>query len=120
MNDNRLAPLEAKFADLIWKTEPVASGELAKLALQELSWKRTTSYTILKRLVENGMFVNEGGTVRSLISRDAYYAMQSERMVEENFSGSLPAFIAAFSKTKKLTRQEVDQLQALIDSFEEE
>ena len=117
MKDMHLGAVEARFADIIWSAEPIASGELAKRAEGALGWKRTTSYTVLKRLCERGIFQNEGGEVRSLISRAEFYAMQSEKVVEESFSGSLPAFVAAFTGRKKLSDKEIDELQSLIDSM---
>ena len=86
-----------------------------KLAEQELSWKKSTTYTVLKRLCERGIFQNRGGVVTSLISRKDFYAVQSEKFVEETFSGSLPAFLAAFTTRKKLSEEEIAELQALID-----
>lgn len=117
MKDMHLGAAEARFADIIWASEPIASGALAKLAEEALGWKRTTSYTVLKRLCERGIFQNEGGEVKSLVSRSEFYAMQSEKVVEESFSGSLPAFVAAFTGRKKLTEKEIDELQSLIDSM---
>lgn len=117
MKDMHLGAAEARFADIIWESEPIASGELAKRAEDALGWKRTTSYTVLKRLCERGIFCNGGGEVSSLISRRDYYAMQSEKVVEESFEGSLPAFVAAFAGRKKLTEKEIDELQSLIDSM---
>ena len=117
MKDMHLGAAESRFADIIWEGEPLGSGELAKRAEEAIGWKRTTSYTVLKRLCERGIFENDGGTVRSLISREDFYAMQSERVVEESFSGSLPAFVAAFTGRKKLSDKEIDELQSLIDSM---
>lgn len=117
MKDMHLGAVESRFADLIWAAEPIASGELARRAEAALGWKRTTTYTVLKRLCERGIFRNEGGEVTSLVSREEFYAMQSEKIVEENFEGSLPAFVAAFAGRKKLTDKEIDELQRLIDSM---
>lgn len=117
MTDMHLGAVESRFADLIWAAEPIASGELAKQAEKALGWKRTTSYTVLKRLCERGIFENDGGTVRSRISREEFYAVQSEKIVEESFKGSLPAFVAAFAGRKKLTDKEIDELQSLIDGM---
>ena len=117
MKDMHLGAAESRFADIIWEGEPLGSGELAKRAEEAIGWKRTTSYTVLKRLCERGIFENDGGTVRSLISREDFYAMQSEKVVEESFKGSLPAFVAAFAGRKKLTDKEIDELQSLIDSM---
>jgi len=107
--------IESRFADMIWTHEPVSSSELVKLAAQELSWKKSTTYTVLKRLCERGIFQNQDGIVTSLISKREFYAVQSEQFVEETFSGSLPAFLAAFTTRKKLSEAEINELQELID-----
>ena len=112
-----MGALESRFADIIWNHEPIPSGQLVKLAEQELSWKPTTSYTVLKRLCNRGIFQNQKGTVTSLISRQEFYAMQSEQFVEETFDGSLPAFLAAFGTRKKLSEEEVEELKRIIDSL---
>ena len=117
MKDLHLSPTESRFADIIWEENGIASGELAKKAEEALGWKRTTSYTVLKRLCERGIFENKGGEVNPLISREDFYAMQSEKVVEESFSGSLPAFVAAFAGRKKLSDKEIDELQRLIDGM---
>ena len=115
MQDYKLGEIEKRFADLIWDNEPINSGELVKLAEKELAWKKSTTYTILRRMCERGIFQNHEGTVTSLLSRGEFYALQSEKFVEETFSGSLPAFLAAFSSRKKLSEEEVSELQRLID-----
>ena len=115
MSELRMGAIESRFADMIWENEPVPSPELVKLAERELNWKKSTTYTVLKRLCERGIFRNQGGIVTSLISRRDFYAVQSEKFVEETFSGSLPAFLAAFTTRKKLSQEEIDELQALID-----
>lgn len=115
MADLRLGPVESRFAELIWDGEPVSSTELVHLAERELEWKKSTTYTVLKRLCEKGIFQNEGGVVTSRLSREEYAARQSEQFVEETFSGSLPAFLTAFTRRKKLTEEEIDQLQQLIE-----
>lgn len=117
MAELRMGLAESRFADLIWGNEPVASGALAKLALQELNWKKTTSFTVLKRLCDRGLFENDGGVVTSLISREEYYALHSQQYVQETFGGSLPAFLAAFGSRKKLTDGEVEELQTLIEKM---
>ena len=109
--------LESRFADIIWDNEPLASRELIKMAQEELKWKPTTSYTVLKRLCERGIFKLQDKTVTSLISRQEFYGMQSEQFVEETFDGSLPAFIAAFGSRKKLSAEEVEELKKIIDSL---
>ena len=115
MSELRMGAIESRFADMIWENEPVPSPELGKLAERELNWKKSTTYTVLKRLCERGIFQNQGGVVTSLISRQDFYAVQSEKFVEETFSGSLPAFLAAFTTRKKLSEEEIAELQALID-----
>lgn len=115
MADMRLGPVESCFAELIWDGEPISSTELVHLAERELEWKKSTTYTVLKRLCEKGIFQNEGGVVTSRLSREEYAARQSEQFVEETFSGSLPAFLTAFTRRKKLTEEEIDQLQRLIE-----
>ena len=115
MADLRLGPVESRFAELIWDGEPISSTEWVHLAERELEWKKSTTYTVLKRLCEKGIFQNEGGVVTSRLSREEYAARQSEQFVEETFSGSLPAFLTAFTRRKKLTEEEIDQLQRLIE-----
>ena len=117
MSEYKLGAVESKFADIIWNNEPLASSELAKLAFTELEWKKSTTYTVLKRLCDRGIFINENGVVRSLINKNDFYALQSEKFVNETFSGSLPAFVAAFSSRKKLSEEEIAQLQRMIDSM---
>lgn len=117
MIEAKLGEVESRFADIIWNNEPLTSRRLAELAEQALSWKRTTTYTVLKRLCDRGLFQNEGGTVTALVSREEFFALQSEKFVEETFDGSLPAFLAAFSRRKKLTNSEIDELQSLIDQM---
>ena len=117
MGELRMGTVEAKFADMIWDHEPVASGDLAKMANTEFEWKKTTSFTVLKRLCERGLFQNQNGIVTSLISREEFYARHSELYVEEAFGGSLPAFLTAFGTRKKLTDKEIDEIQRIIDSM---
>ena len=117
MADYKLGEIETIFADIIWDNEPLSSRSLAELAQQRLDWKRTTTYTILKRLCDRELFRNEGGTVTSLVSREEFYARQSEQFVEDTFHGSLPAFLAAFGSRKKLSDSEIDELQKVIDAM---
>lgn len=119
MQEYTLGPVEQRFAELIWAHEPVASGELVKLCERELAWKKSTTYTILRRLCQRGLFCNEEGVVKACMSEQAFRAMQSERFVEEIFDGSLPQFITAFSTRKRLSDKEVAALQALIDGQKE-
>ena len=117
MSHKKMGVLESRFADYIWNNEPIPSGQLVKMAEKELSWKPTTSYTVLKRLCERGIFQNQGGVVTSLISREEFYARQSEQFVEETFAGSLPAFLAAFGSRKKMSDAEIEELKKIIDGF---
>ena len=115
MNELRLGAVETRFAELIWAHEPLSSGELVKLCQEDLQWKKSTTYTILRRLCQRGLFENRDGTVRSLVSKNDFQAMQTERFVEETFDGSLPGFLTAFSRRKKLSKEEIDALQKFID-----
>ncbi len=117
MAETKLGVVETRFADLIWDNEPISSGELVKLCERELCWKKSTTYTILRRLCERGIFQNTKGTVTSLISKDEWGAVQSEKFVEETFDGSLPKFLAAFSMRKRLSDEEINELQRLIDEM---
>lgn len=117
MAEYKLGEIETIFADIIWDNEPVSSRRLTELAEERLNWKRTTTYTILKRLCDRELFQNEGGKVTSLVSREEFYARQSEMFVEETFKGSLPAFLAAFGSRKKLSEAEIDELQKVIDAM---
>ena len=119
MNEYRLGVVESHFADIIWQNAPLSSGQLVKLCQEELSWKKPTTYTVLRKLCERGIFQNEGGTVRSLISREEFYALQSERFVEENFSGNLPSFLAAFTRRRGLSADEIAEIRKMIDSYGE-
>ena len=116
MGDLTMGAIESRFADIIWQREPISSTELVKLALQELGWKKSTTYTVLRRLCERGIFQNQDGAVTSLISKQDFYAVQSEQFVEETFSGSLPAFLTAFTTRKKLSEDEITELENLIKS----
>ena len=117
MAEYKLGEIETIFADIIWDNEPVSSRRLTELAEERLNWKRITTYTILKRLCDRELFQNEGGKVTSLVSREEFYARQSEMFVEETFKGSLPAFLAAFGSRKKLSEAEIDELQKVIDAM---
>lgn len=119
MTEIELGEVQAKFADIVWARAPIGSGELVRICEKELNWKKPTTYTVLRKLCEKGLFKNENGIVSPLISRSEFYARRSERFVEESFSGSLPAFIAAFTSQKKLSRKELEEIQALIDSYRE-
>ncbi|MBQ8815291.1 MAG: BlaI/MecI/CopY family transcriptional regulator [Lachnospiraceae bacterium] len=120
MEDIRLGVVESHFAELIWQNEPLSSKELVALCERELHWKKSTTYTVLKKLCEKGLFRNEQSVITSRISRDEFDAIQSEQFVEETFDGSLPAFIAAFTKRKELSADEIAQIRQMIDSCGEE
>ena len=120
MDETRLGAVEARFADLIWANAPLSSGELVKRCAQELEWKKSTTYTVLKKLCDRGIFQNQGGTVTALISRRDFYARQSQRFVEETFDGSLPAFIAAFASGGTLSNQDLEDIRRMLDEFDKE
>lgn len=119
MSDYHLGEIESRFARLIWEREPLTSSELVKLAQQELNWKKSTTYTVLRRLIEKGLFRNEGGTVTSCLSWEEYASARSEHFVEEAFEGSLPLFLAAFSRRRRLTEGEIGEIQKLIEAQRE-
>lgn len=118
--DYRLGFVEAQFADIVWENEPLSSRELVELCLDKLEWKKSTTYTVLKKFCEREIFQNNNGIVTSLLSKNEFYALQSEQVVEESFEGSLPAFVAAFTRNKKLTEKEIKEIQRLIDASGEE
>ena len=117
MSNIRMGAAEAKFADLIWENEPLTSGQLAKLAAEAWQWKKTTSFTVLKRLCDRGLFQNDGGTVTSLMTREEYYTQHSQQYVEETFGGSLPAFLTAFTSHKTLSDEDVEEIKRLIENM---
>ena len=117
MAEYKLGEVESIFADIIWNNEPLSSRRLAELAQERLNWKRTTTYTVLKRLCDRELFQNKDSIVTSLVSREEFYARQSEQFVEETFQGSLPAFLAAFGSRKKLSDAEIEELQKVIDAM---
>ena len=116
MKEYILADIEAKFADIIWKNEPITSPELVKLCEKELNWKKSTTYTVLKKLVNRGIFRNEKAVVTSQLSREEFYGRQSQVYVEETF-GSLPKFLTAFFKGKKISPEDAEELKAYIDNY---
>lgn len=119
MDDLRLGAVESRFADIIWTNEPLSSRELVTLCEAELHWKKPTTYTVLRKLCERGIFQNVDSVVTSRISRKDFCAMQSEKFVEDTFDGSLPAFLAAFTTRKALTDAEIAQIRAMIDAMGE-
>lgn len=119
MIDFRLTEMEEKLAEIIWTKEPVKSNELVKICEEEFNWKKSTTYTMLKRLEKKGIFINKDSTVLSLIKKEDFYAEQSKNFVEENFGGSLPKFLAAFTRKNKLSNKEIEELQKLINEHRE-
>lgn len=119
MKEYKLAEGEARFAELIWQEEPITSPELVKLCEKEFQWKKSTTYTVLKKLCDRGIFRNEKAVVTSLISKEEFYGYKSRKFVEESFGGSIPRFLTAFMGGKKLTREQAAEIRELIDSFEE-
>lgn len=119
METPKIFESEYRFCLIMWENEPVNSTELVKLCKQQLGWSKATTYTVIRRLAERGVLKNENAIVTSLISKEEAQASRLNEMVEETFEGSMPAFIAAFSRSKKLSRREVDQLKELIDNYEE-
>ena len=117
MKDMKLGAIEARFAEIIWANAPLTTNQLIKICAEELEWKRTTTYTVLKKLCEKGIFKTENSLVTVLISKQEFEGLQSEQFVEETFKGSLPAFLAAFNSRKKLSDQEIDEIQKLIDQM---
>lgn len=117
--EHALGEMELRFAELIWQNAPVGSGTLVRLAAEAFGWKKSTTYTMLKRLCERGLFVNEEGTVRTLVGREEYHVRQGESFLAESFGGSLPRFLAAFTRRNKLNEEEICALRRLIDEHEE-
>lgn len=120
MDDTRLGAVESQFADIIWKNAPLSSRDLVKLCQQQLEWKKSTTYTVLKKLCDRGIFQNEDGIVTPLVSRQEFHARQSQRFVEETFHGSLPAFISAFASGKTLSPQDVSDIRRMLDEYGKE
>ena len=118
MDDLRLGVVETRFAELVWENEPVGSGELVKLCAKELEWKKSTTYTVLKKLCDKGLFQNVNGVVTSVVSQKEFQSRQSKRFVEDTFSGSLPAFIAAFAENGGLSDRDISEIRKMIDTYE--
>ncbi len=116
MEEIKLGLVESQFAEIIWQNEPLPSRELVILCEERLSWKKSTTYTVLKKLCDRGLFQNQNGTVSSLISKEEFSSLQSEKFIDESFGGSLPAFIAAFTANKKLSADEISEIYRLIES----
>lgn len=117
MKDMKLGYVESRFAQIVWENEPLTTNQLIRLCAEELAWKRTTTYTVLKKLCDKGLFRTENSMVTALVSKQEFEAMQSEQFVEETFKGSLPAFLTAFNSRKKLSNADIDEIQKLIDQM---
>ena len=115
METPKIFESEYRFCLILWEHEPVTAVELVKLCREQLGWKRTTTYTVIKRLGERDVLKNENGTVTSLVSKEEAQASEIDELVEKKFEGSLPAFVAAFTKHQKISKQELDEVQQMID-----
>ena len=116
MNEIKLGAVQERFADIIWELEPVPSGELVKVCAERLNWKKPTTYTVLRALCEKGIFRNKDCVVTSRMSKEEYLTKCSEQFVDTTFGGSLPAFVAAFTKRKSLSDAEIAELRTLIEN----
>ena len=117
MKDIKLGPIETRFAEIIWANAPLTTNQLTKLCAEQLEWKRTTTYTVLKKLSEKGLFQTQDSIVTVLISKQEFEGLQSQQFVDEAFAGSLPAFLTAFGSRKKLSDSEIEELQRVIESM---
>lgn len=120
MSEIKLGMVETRFADIIWEHAPLTTRELTVLCEKELNWKRTTTYTVLKKLCDRGIFCTKDGVITVILSKGEFFAIQSEQFVQENFQGSLPAFIAAFTTRKAPTSEELAQIRRMIELYEKE
>ncbi len=119
MHDYQMGVIETKFAKIIWDNEPISSTVLAKICEEQFNWKKSTTYTVLKRLSDKGIFINNKGIVSSLITEEDYYSSQSDQFIKEKFNGSLPAFLNAFTSKNALTKEEVEYLRKLVNDYKE-
>lgn len=110
---------EYRFCEILWENEPISSSELVRLCNERLEWKKSTTYTVIKRLAERGVLKSENAIVTSLVTREEVQSAESAEVVEKTFQGSLPRFIAAFTRRKELTGAEIEEIQKIIDSFKE-
>lgn len=120
VRDMEIGEVQERFANLVWDHEPIPSGQLVKLCEQELNWKKPTTYTVLRKLCEKGLFRNEDGLVSAVLTRGQFASRRSEQFVDNAFHGSLPAFVAAFTAQKGLSAQEAEEIQQMIDKFRKE
>ena len=117
MDNLKLGLVEARFADIIWDSAPLSTTELVRICSEELEWKRTTTYTVLKKLCDRGIFRTENSTITVLISKDKFRAIQGQQFLEENYQGSLPAFVAAFTKQQSLSAKEAEEISKMLDDY---
>lgn len=117
VRDMEIGEVQERFANLVWDHEPIPSGQLVKLCEQELNWKKPTTYTVLRKLCEKGLFRNEDGLVSAVLTREQFASRRSEQFVDNAFHGSLPAFVAAFTAQKSLSAQEAEEIQEMISKF---
>ena len=117
MDTIELGAAQERFADIVWANEPINSGDLVQVCEDELSWNKSTTYTVLRMLCQKGLFQNVKSVVSAKIPREEYYARKSEKIVNDSYKGSLPAFIAAFTSKKQMTAEEVDEIQKMIDAY---
>lgn len=120
METPKIFESEYRFCLILWEHEPIKSRELVELCREQLGWKNSTTYTVIKRLAQRGVLKNENTVVTSLVSKDQVQAAEIDELVEKKFDGSLPAFVAAFTRHKKMTQREIDQVQEMIDQFRRE
>ena len=120
MEHMELGEVQLRFAEIVWHYAPLSSGELVKICQRELNWKKPTTYTVLRKLCEKGLFKNEDGLVSVVMTRRQFDAARTEQFVEDAFDGSLPAFLTAFTTRKKLSAAEVEEIQKMIDTFRKE
>jgi len=120
MNEmNNMGAVESRFADIVWANAPVRSGDLVKICEAELNWKKPTTYTVLRRLCERGLFRNDNGTVDAVVKREEYYAAKTDNVINEGFHGSLPAFISAFVSTGRISKKDAEEIQSIINAYKE-
>ena len=117
MELTELGEMQSRFADIVWEHAPVASGELVRICNAELGWKKPTTYSVLRKLCEKGIFENADGVVKAVYTREQFYSAASETLVNRTFGGSLPSFVAAFTANKTLTVREADEIKKLIDDY---
>ncbi|NBJ93649.1 BlaI/MecI/CopY family transcriptional regulator [Parablautia muri] len=120
MGNYKLGEAEMKFAEIIWEREPLTSSELVKVCESKMNWKKSTTYTVLKKMCEKGIFQNENAVVSAKMSREEFYGVQSRKYVEDVFSGSLPRFLTAFCNGRKLSAEEVGEMEKWIDEYRED